>query len=365
MSLAEPAPGQAAPPRRLPLIFTGSGAEFFRIWIVNLALTLATLGVYSAWAKVRTRRYFYGNLVLDGSAFEYTADPFRILIGRLIVLALFVVYSVLGSFSQQIALAFAALILLATPFLAVRSLAFHRRNSRHRGIRFKFLGGYAGAARVYLGWPLLSVLSLGLAAPHAHAKRHAFVVGNTAYGASRFAFAWRGGDYYGLYLSAIGAILGVALLAGGVAILAGYVAVALGLEVSPDEGLEGGTFLSLVTGASLTIYLLAYAVAYAVFQAGSTNLFYGGATLPGVRLVSRLPATGLLREYAICGAGIAASLGLLIPWAQVRLARFRARHLELETADGLDHFTQSEEEAHAMGAVADEAAAAFDFDFGL
>ncbi|MCS6766168.1 MAG: DUF898 domain-containing protein, partial [Candidatus Protistobacter heckmanni] len=38
--------------RTLPLRFTGSGAEYFRIWIVNLSLSVLTLGIYSAWAKV-------------------------------------------------------------------------------------------------------------------------------------------------------------------------------------------------------------------------------------------------------------------------------------------------------------------------
>ena len=42
--------------RRNPTVrtlhFTGSGSEFFRIWITNLLLTICTLGLYSAWAKV-------------------------------------------------------------------------------------------------------------------------------------------------------------------------------------------------------------------------------------------------------------------------------------------------------------------------
>ena len=38
------------------LTFDGPAAEYFRIWIVNLLLTLLSLGVYSAWAKVRKAR---------------------------------------------------------------------------------------------------------------------------------------------------------------------------------------------------------------------------------------------------------------------------------------------------------------------
>ena len=36
-----------------PFEFTGDGAEYFRIWIVNTLLTLLTGGVFFAWAKVR------------------------------------------------------------------------------------------------------------------------------------------------------------------------------------------------------------------------------------------------------------------------------------------------------------------------
>jgi len=45
-------PSQAASARAPePLRFTGSGAEYFGIWIVNLLLTIVTLGLYSAWAQ--------------------------------------------------------------------------------------------------------------------------------------------------------------------------------------------------------------------------------------------------------------------------------------------------------------------------
>ena len=61
------------PPGEYPFVFRGTGGEYFGIWIVNLALTVITLGIYSAWAKVRTRRYFYGNTYVAGHAFDYHA----------------------------------------------------------------------------------------------------------------------------------------------------------------------------------------------------------------------------------------------------------------------------------------------------
>src|ERR1700685_13403 len=77
-----------------PLRFTGNGAEYFGIWIVNLLLTIVTLGIYSAWAKVRRLQYFYRHTELAGSSFDFHGSPTKILIGRLIALAMLIAYNV-------------------------------------------------------------------------------------------------------------------------------------------------------------------------------------------------------------------------------------------------------------------------------
>ena len=66
--------------------FRGNTGEFFKIWTVNMLLTIVTLGVFSAWAKVRTKRYFNGNTFLDGGNFDYHASPWAILLARILVL---------------------------------------------------------------------------------------------------------------------------------------------------------------------------------------------------------------------------------------------------------------------------------------
>ena len=86
-----PADSNAAPGMPVPIEFTGQWGEYFRIWIVNVLLTIVTLGIYAAWAKVRKRRYFCANTRLLGHTFEYLADPLKILYCNLIVVALFLV----------------------------------------------------------------------------------------------------------------------------------------------------------------------------------------------------------------------------------------------------------------------------------
>jgi uncharacterized membrane protein YjgN (DUF898 family) len=57
------------------------------------------------------------------------------------------------------------------------------------------------------------------------------------------------------------------------------------------------------------------------------------------------------------------SLGLLIPWASIRMARYKLDNLKLLAADELDGFIAAEEEK--VGAVGEEISDFFDFDVGI
>jgi uncharacterized membrane protein YjgN (DUF898 family) len=70
----------AAPRPPEQLRFTGTGSEYFGIWIVNWLLTIVTLGIYSAWAKVRRLQYFYRHTELAVSTFDFHGIPKSILI---------------------------------------------------------------------------------------------------------------------------------------------------------------------------------------------------------------------------------------------------------------------------------------------
>jgi uncharacterized membrane protein YjgN (DUF898 family) len=80
---------ETADQKTTPIIFEGKVSEYFGIWIVNLSLTLLTLGIYSAWAKVRRKKYFYNNTLIDNVGFDYHAKPTAILKGRIIAVLFF------------------------------------------------------------------------------------------------------------------------------------------------------------------------------------------------------------------------------------------------------------------------------------
>ena len=138
-------------PRRIASFqFTGDGREYFRIWVVNVLLTLVTLGVYSAWAKVRKTRYFWQNTRLDGHAFDYHGDPRAILLGRVVALALVLGYTFAFDISRATGLVMVALLCAVGPWLFMRAQRFRLVNSSWRGLRFGFDARLREAYRVVL-----------------------------------------------------------------------------------------------------------------------------------------------------------------------------------------------------------------------
>jgi uncharacterized membrane protein YjgN (DUF898 family) len=140
-----------------PIRFTASGSEYFRIWIVNLLLTLVTAGLYSPWAKVRKRRYFYGNTWLGEHAFDFHGEPKKMLRGTLLVGLLFGAYSAAGQYSPQAGMLALLIVAFLAPALLRASMRFRLANTSWRGMRFHFNGSVGGAYLALL--PALVVLA--------------------------------------------------------------------------------------------------------------------------------------------------------------------------------------------------------------
>jgi len=142
----------------LPFRFSGNGGEYFKIWIVNLILNILTLGIYSAWAKVRKNRYFYGNTSLDNAAFEYHATPMMILKERLIAVAALLICVLLLKFFPTVGLLFTAILALLIPWVIWRSLQFNARMVSYRNVRFGFYGTLKALYTIFVLIPLLTII---------------------------------------------------------------------------------------------------------------------------------------------------------------------------------------------------------------
>lgn len=193
--------------QQTPIIFTGKAGEYFGIWIVNLLLSIVTLGIYSAWAKVRRKKYFYQNTLIDGVAFDYHASPIAILKGRIIAFVLFVLYNVLAGFNPILALVLLVAFMAALPWIITRGMMFNARNSSHRGLRFDFDGKYGQALLIFVLFPILIVLTLGLAMPFVMQRINKFMFEHHKFGTSRFAMAAEVKAFYMIYLKLLGVLL--------------------------------------------------------------------------------------------------------------------------------------------------------------
>lgn len=314
----------------IALQFTGAAGEYFRIWIVNLCLSVLTLGVYSAWAKVRRKRYFYGCTLLQGAAFEYLGSPVAILKGRILVVVAFVAYVLLKEVHFLIGIALFFAVAAVLPWVIQRALQFNARNSTHRNVRFGFRGTKMDVFAVLLIGALLVPVTLGLGYPFYLAMKRRIFVDNSSYGNQSFAFSATVGDYYlaamKLSLAFFGFLLGSAITFG------------VGL---------------------LPLYLLLRAYAETSFA----RLAWRNTHLGAIRFDCGWTTGGLFGLYFLNALGIIASLGLLIPWAAIRTARYKLERITLQSADGLEGFLASAQES--VGAVGDEAGELLGFDFGL
>lgn len=353
---------QSQPDQRFE--FHGNAREYFRIWIVNVALGIVTFGIYSAWASVRTRRYFYANTWLAGSPFEYSAQPLPILRGRLIAALLFACYILAGHAAPFLKMIAAALVALLVPWLIVRGMAFRARYSSWRGLSFRFLPDYKGAYIWYLVAYLLLIPTLGFIYPWLKQRQQRWTVRQHRYGSAQFDFDSRVGDYYGVFFANIG----IGLLS--FFIMALVVGIVMGIVYALNQGHAGGAVFKqhplAIIFAVYAMYLPAYLAIHAFNRSRILNLLYNGTQVAGGhRLHSTLGFWAMFWIYLSNIAAIIATLGLAIPWAKVRMVRYRAAHLVLTSSGDLDAFvaeTQAQTDVSAFGAEMD---GFFSIDIGL
>ena len=156
---ARPEPVKKPSVEAHPVTFTGTGGEYFRVWIVNVLLSIVTLGIYTPWARRRTAQYFYSHTHVAGSPLEFVAEQRRMVFGFLAFAGLYLAYQLAAETGQQLAagillFGFAAL----TPFLWASAMRFRLAATRWRGIRMAFTASWK---EVYLAsWPVFAIAAI-------------------------------------------------------------------------------------------------------------------------------------------------------------------------------------------------------------
>jgi uncharacterized membrane protein YjgN (DUF898 family) len=307
--VAWPAPTVAGAHR---LTFHGRAGSLFGIHIVNVFLTLVTLGVYYFWGKARVRRYMFGQAEIDGDRFAFEGRGLEMLIGfvkagvlfGLPLAALNYAPPLLGADTMVTAassLVAYALVLVLIPTARSGARRYRLSRTSWRGIHFSFRGRTLTFVRLYAGGSLLSVLTLGLYYPVFATRNHAFLTGHSYVGGARFEFAGRGTD---LLVSFIYAVL-----------------------------------LTLPTLGLVWFW----------FAAAKRRYFWEHTRLGQARFRSTITGGRLLRLKLGNLVIILLTLGLGWPLASVRTARFLCRHIWLEGVVDPAAIRQELQTANATG----------------
>src|SRR5262249_37803450 len=133
------------------LKWTGKVSELYRIFFLNIVLSILTLGFYRFWGKARMRRYIASHILLDGKAFEYTGTGKQLLSGSVKTILLVVAFGGVATAAYFIHPILAFLLFWSIffwiPFFVFMAIRYRLRHLKWKGIRF----GLKGSALAYTG----------------------------------------------------------------------------------------------------------------------------------------------------------------------------------------------------------------------
>jgi uncharacterized membrane protein YjgN (DUF898 family) len=374
---------------QLGVQFTGSGSEYFRIWIVNLLLMLFSLGLYYPWAKVRRLRYFHANTLVDGAPLDFHGDPRKMLRGTLLAGLLVLLYSIAGRFSPLAGLLAFAIVTAIWPALFKSSMQFRLANTSWRGLRFRFLGTLGGAYRALLplfvpavlvlaalalvpiehqppGWYFAFLgavmLSLALLLPWLWWNLKRYQHENYALGQQQTELRSTVGAFYAVFLKT----LGVFLLASIAALALLFVLGAAGFGGWPLLRGRGGLGAIIIAGlfALFAAMFVIQIITRPYFTSRLQNLLWSRTGNHSLRFRSRLgfvPLLGLtLKNWLL----MLLTLGLYWPFAAVALARMRLQAVSVTSRVNPETLID-QARAQAGDAAGDAAGDLLGLDIGL
>ncbi len=362
--------------RDLTLQFTGDTWEYFRLWTATQALIFLTLGLYAPWARVRRTRYLARHYRLDGVGFEYRANPWAILKGKLFVYALLIVGVALCIWSPLLIAPLVLISFLPLAWLLTHSFRFRWQTFRYRNIPFGFIpdamsifwptvlmgvttayvtmasfggvGAAGGSWGIFVGLMLSMLLAL-LAWPYVTSKLLHHRFSNALWGASRFRLHCTVGEIFNM------------LFASGKAF---YFAIATIFTFLNVLSLMIKN-IDLRSLAQATAYLLLTVAAVAYGRTRRLNYTLNRLQIGNeIAFVSTMEPRHAGWRAMRYGLASVFTLGLAIPWATIDFARWRTENLIVRLDGEWSSFPAFAPNAATKGAIVDGLAEQFGIEVG-
>jgi len=324
-------------PDQQKIEFTGDAKEYFGIWISNLVLSIITLGIYSAWAKVRRETYFKNNTKISERGFGYHATGKQIFQGRLIASVAIILLNIVATIQPLFAAAMTPIFIFLVPWALNKSMQFSARMTSYRNIRFNWHGTYWETFWFLVIAPMLGVLTLGLLTPLVSKSYYSYFARSHSYGTTRFTCQPTIGTFYFAFLvTVIPTILLVCVILGSAAfaMTTGFVQITL-------TAFYAFIFSIIFIYPILCRNLMVKALSLA-------EIVSFDSTISPIKFIWIALSNWVLTII---------SIGLLMPWAKIRMYRYLSDCTLIKMNGNVEQFI---DEAKASQSSLGEAVADFE-----
>jgi uncharacterized membrane protein YjgN (DUF898 family) len=305
--------------------------SFVGLSLKNGLLNIITLTLYRFWGKTEVRRRVWSHVTLNGEPFEYTGKGKELFLGFLIaMLVVGVPYLALILAIQFVSPMFTLLLIpVYIAFMVLIGMAifmtyrYQASRTIWRGVRFHLSGKASSYGWSYLGYALLSGITLGWYAPAMTMNLAEKIWGQMSYGDQRFNWTRaRKHNLYGPY--AIAWIVGII---GYFALIAALIPT---LSASVRNGSEPSALLFVQFYAYGLIYGLILVLASVAYHAAVLREIGASIRIGDAQLSLEVKGWPLLGLTLTNMAIIVFSLGFLQPVAMARTVKLLITRLKAE-----------------------------------
>ena len=348
-------------------LYDGRISELYGVFLLNLLLTIITFGVFRFWAITRLRRYLWSHMRFEGTRLTYTGKGKELFLGFLVAMVIFsIIGMTLGQAATMGGAARVVMLVLAYPAFMILFGAAHFSAQRYRLSRTEWRGirgGMEGSAVRYgvswMGYLLLSLLTLYQAIPWMQVGLARIRINATRFGSAVFAFEGRGRSLYPIWLGTwIGSLLLLGLFVGVVVVgnTASLSPVFSGKVTGPQASATLAKVLPMA-GLGLIAFGAAAGLLATWYYASLTRLVIGGTsvTIPAepaeapIRFSSSVSAGSLLWLFVANALIGLFTLGLGLPIILHRSIRYFASTTFMTGSLDAHALLQSTQDKPAIG----------------
>lgn len=169
--------------------YSGQTGSVYKIWLLNIFLTVITLGTYSFWGKTRMRRYITGCFKLGGDHFEYTGTGKELFVGFLKVSpVIMLLYAGAFFLPPQLVVIIYLPIIYLIPVAIFMAMRYRLNRLTWRGIRARLTGSPFRFGGFALWRMFLNVISFGILIPASDIATYGYMVNRAGIGNVRAKF---------------------------------------------------------------------------------------------------------------------------------------------------------------------------------